>query len=132
MVSFQIVVSDPETGKAKSIELKDEKCRPLIGKKIGDIIDGALIGMPGYKLQITGGTDVDGFPMKPGVSGARKVSILMSRGVGMRPRKKRKGLRLRKTVRGEVISEFIRQINMKIVEKPKKKKKEKEKKAEKS
>ena len=61
MVKFKVVVSDPEMGKSRSIEVEGARAVPLIGRKIGDVIDGAVIGMSGYKLQITGGSDRDGF-----------------------------------------------------------------------
>jgi small subunit ribosomal protein S6e len=78
--------------------------------------------MSGHKLQITGGSDKDGFPMRPNVHGGVRVRAILSEGVGFHPSKK--GERQRKTLRGNVITEDIVQINMKIVEKPKKPKKE--------
>ncbi|MCD6514196.1 MAG: 30S ribosomal protein S6e [Candidatus Asgardarchaeum sp.] len=125
MPEFKVVISDPKTGKSRQIEVKDEKARALIDKKIGDIIDGELIGVSGVKLQITGGSDIAGFPMRADIEGPIKKYILLSGGVGFRPR--RKGERRRKLVRGNTISEDIVQINMKIIypEKPKRVKKKK-------
>ncbi len=113
MPEFKIVVSDPTTGKAKQIAVSGEKARVLIGMKIGDIIDGELIGIPKKKLQITGGSDSSGFPMRPDIPGGRKMRILLSGRPGYRPREK--GIRKRKTVRGNIITEDIIQINMKIL-----------------
>ena len=125
MAKFKVVVSDPETGKSQSIELEEHKVVPLIGRKIGETIDGAILGLRGHKLLITGGTDKDGFPMHPTIHGGIRKSILLKGGVGFKP--KRKGQRKRKTLRGNVVTEEIVQINMKIIEKPKKsEKKEKE------
>ncbi|MHA1469026.1 MAG: S6e family ribosomal protein, partial [Candidatus Asgardarchaeia archaeon] len=82
-------------------------------------------GVSGVKLQITGGSDIAGFPMRADIEGPIKKYILLSGGVGFRPR--RKGERRRKLVRGNTISEDIVQINMKIIypEKPKRVKKKK-------
>jgi len=123
MAKFKVVISDPETGKAKSIDLEEDRAVPLIGKKIGDVLDGAVVGLAGYKVLITGGTDGSGFPMRPDIHGGIKTRILVSGGVGYKPRGK--GKRIRKTVRGNTITEDTAQINMKIIEKPSEKKKQK-------
>ncbi len=115
MAKFKVVVSDPKTGTAKSVEIEGENAAALIGKKIGDIVDGIILGMRGVKLQIRGGSDNSGFPMRPDIQGGVKTRVLVSSGVGFRP--KRKGERRKKTLRGNVITEDIVQINMVIVEK---------------
>jgi len=71
-------------------------------------------------VKITGGSDKDGFPMRPNIHGGVRVGAILSEGVGFHS--SRKGERKRKTLRGNVITEAIVQINMKIVEKPKGKK----------
>jgi len=123
MAKFKIVLSDPETGKAQKIELEEAKAVPLIGRKIGEIIDGTILGLSGYKIQITGGTDKDGFPMRPDIHGGVRRRVIVGSGPGFKP--KRKGERRRKMLRGNVITEEIVQINMKILEKPKMKPKKK-------
>ena len=124
MAKFKIVLSDPETGKAQKIELEGTKAAPLIGRRIGDIMDGTILGLSGYKIQITGGTDKDGFPIRPDIHGGVRTKVIVSSGPGFKP--KRKGERRRKMLRGNIITEEIVQINMKILEKPKvKEKKEK-------
>jgi len=123
---FKVNVSDPETGTCKTVEIEGEKAVPLLGLKIGDIIDGAILGLPGHKIQITGGSDKDGFPMRPDVHGGVRAYIILSDKPGFRP--KFKGHRERKRVRGNVITEDIVQVNVKIVEKPKPKAKRKRKK----
>ena len=120
MAKFKVIVSDPEEGTSKTVELEDARAVPLIGKKIGDIIDGSVVGLPGFKVQITGGSDKDGFPMRPNVHGGVRRSVVLSGGVGFNP--KNDGERRRKRVRGNVITDEIVQVNMKIVEKPKGKK----------
>jgi len=120
MAKFKIVISDPKTGTSKSVESEGPRAVPLIGRKLGDIIDGAVVGMSGYKLRITGGSDKDGFPMRPNVHGGVRTSVILTQGVGFHP--SREGERRRKTLRGNTITEDIIQINMKIVERPKEKK----------
>ena len=83
------------------------------GKKIGDKIDGSAIGLDNYELVITGGSDKQGFPMRKGVHGTARKKLLLSGGPGYRPR--RKGVRRRKSVRGEVVSPEIAQLNLKVV-----------------
>ncbi len=123
MAKFKVIISDPETGKARSVELEGERAVPLIGRRIGDVIDGAVVGLSGYKVLITGGTDSSGFPMRPDIHGGIKTRVLLGKGVGYRARGARKDRR-RKTVRGNMITEDIAQINMKIIERPGKAEKE--------
>ena len=101
--------------------MEEAQAVPLISRKLGEVIDGAAVKMSGYKLMITGGSDRDGFPMRPNVHGGVRVGAILSEGVGFHPT--RRGERKRKTIRGNVITEAIVQVNMKIVEKPKKSKK---------
>ncbi len=113
-MEFRVVISDPKTGKAYQKVVEGANANRLIGKQIGDIISGTVVELPpDYELQITGGTDRDGFPMRPDLPGSGRRRLLLSGGVGFRP--KEKGLRRRKTVRGRVISKDIIQINMKVV-----------------
>jgi len=127
MAKFKIIISDPETGKSQLVEVEESQAVPLIGRKLGEVIDGAAVKLSGYKLKITGGSDKDGFPMRPNIHGGVRVRAILSEGVGFHP--SQKGERKRKTLRGNVITDAIVQINMKIVEKPKKSKKEKKPKA---
>jgi small subunit ribosomal protein S6e len=128
MAKFKTIISDPETGKSRFVEVEGTQAVPLIGRKLGEVIDGSVVKMSGHKLKITGGSDKDGFPMRPNVHGGVRVEAILSEGVGFQP--SQKGERQRKTLRGDVITEDIVQINMKIVEKPEKAKKPKGKKKE--
>ncbi len=110
---FKVNISDPQSGKTFKSEVKDPQARRLLGLRIGDTFDGGIVGLPGYELQITGGTDRDGFPMRSDLTGTGRYNVLLARGPGYRPR--RKGERRRKKVRGNTISEAIVQINTKIV-----------------
>lgn len=117
MAKFKVIVSDPETGTSKVVELQEARASPLIGKRIGEVLDGAAVDLPAHKIQIMGGSDKDGFPMRPSVHGGVRRSIVLSGGVGFNPTNE--GMRRRKTIRGNVITDEIVQINAKIVEKPK-------------
>ena len=117
MAKFKVIVSDPETGTSKTVELQEARASPLIGRRIGEVMDGAAVDLPAHKIQIMGGSDKDGFPMRPSVHGGVRRSIVLSGGVGFNPTNE--GMRRRKTIRGNVITDEIVQINAKIVEKPK-------------
>jgi small subunit ribosomal protein S6e len=119
MAKFKIIVSDPQTGKSQVVELEGSRAVPLISRRLGETIDGSVIGQGGHKLRITGGCDKDGFPMRPDIHGGVRTNTILSGGVGFHP--KREGERRRKTIRGNVITEEIAQINMTIMEKPQKK-----------
>jgi small subunit ribosomal protein S6e len=113
VMPFKVVVADPEKGKSYKLEARDPDARRLIGLRVGDKFGGELVGLPGYELQLTGGTDRDGFPMRADVSGSGRASVLLASGPGFSPR--RRGERRRKMVRGCRISEAIVQVNAKIV-----------------
>jgi len=113
-MEFRVVISDPKTGKAYQKTITGANANRLIGKQIGDTVSGTIVDLPpDYELQITGGSDKDGFPMRPDIPGAVRKKILLSGGIGFKP--KERGLRKRKIVRGRVISKDIVQVNMKIV-----------------
>lgn len=118
-----LIISDPETGRSQKVELEDNRMGPLVGRRIGEVIDGTVADLAGHKLQLTGGTDKDGIPMRPDVHGSAKSRIILSGGVGYKP--KRKGERKRVVVRGNTVSVDTTFLNFKIVEKPKGKKKAK-------
>jgi small subunit ribosomal protein S6e len=77
-------------------------------------VDADILGLGGYGLEIRGGSDTDGTPMRKDVSGAVRKRILITSPPGYRP--KEKGKRRRKSVRGNEISPEISQINVKIKE----------------
>lgn len=109
MVKF--VINDPKTGKSIQKEMEDKTVSGIIGKKIGDEIDAGLLGLPGYKVTITGGSDKDGFGMRKDVEGATRKKILIAHGPGY---KFNKGIRRRKSIRGNTISTETAQVNAKI------------------
>ncbi|MCD4846165.1 MAG: 30S ribosomal protein S6e [Methanosarcinales archaeon] len=114
MPDFRVIVSDGDKGAAYQIEVSDNQANMFIGKKIGDMMDGDVLKLPGYSLQITGGTDKDGFPMRKGLSGPNRRNILISSGVGFKSPVK--GMRRRRAIRGEEISSVIGQINVVVAQ----------------
>ena len=108
MAKSKLIVSDPETGKATMLELTPDQFRVFNGLKLCSDLDGASLGLEG-KIRLTGGSDSAGFPMRSDVHGGVKKYVLLSRGVGLR--EKYDGLKKRKMVRGNTITEDIYQIN---------------------
>lgn len=113
MATFQVVVADPETGISYEAEVDGQDANRFLGREIGESIDGEAVGLSGYELEITGGSDVSGRPMRADVAGSETEAILLSGGTGYQPR--RDGERRRVTVRGREVGEDTRQINAVIV-----------------
>ena len=104
----------PGKGLSKLIEIDEKKSRLFETKKIGESINGGLIGFPNYEFEITGGSDSSGFPMRKDVHGPVKKRILVSkRGIGYKP--VRKGEKRRKMVRGNEITFDMTLINLKVL-----------------
>ena len=129
-MAFKINISE-KSGKTYKIETEAEG---LIDKELKQKVDGKEISpdLEGYEFEITGASDKAGFTAMEEVQGIGLKKVLLTYGKGMksRPRKegkkkqlckKPKGLRLRRTVRGKVISPAIVQINLKILKEGKKK-----------
>ena len=116
MAKFKVIVSDPEAGTSKVIELEEARAAPFIGRRLGETVDGSAVDLPAHTVQILGGSDKDGVPMRGNVHGGVRRRVVLSGGAGFSPKKK--GERRRKTVRGNIITDEIVQINMKIVERP--------------
>jgi len=112
MAKFKIIVSDPQTSKVSVVELEGAKAQPLVGRELGEVIDGSVVGISSAKVQITGGSDKDGSPMRPGVHGGAKKYVILSSGSGFKSTSD--GERRRKMVRGEMITDETYQLNMKI------------------
>lgn len=115
-MAFKLVISEGE--KSHQLEVDAAQSKNLTGLKIGDEIDASIVGLNGYKLKITGGSDKNGFPMKKDVEGQRRIKSLLSGGIGFKP--KMDGQRRRKTIRGNTISDDVVQINTIVTEKGKK------------
>jgi len=117
MAQFKLILSDPKTGKSEVHELKDATAQPLVGRKIGETIDGATIGLTG-KILISGGSDRAGFPMRADVQGGGKNYVLLTGGVGLKSDVQ--GGKKRKLVRGNTLTEEIYQVNATKAEEPSK------------
>jgi len=109
MVDMKLVINDVKTGKS----YKKEANVDLAGVKIGDKVDGGKLGLKGYELQFTGGSDSAGFPMRIDIDGPNRKKALLGSGQGVNI--KRKGMKLRKTVRGNTIGVKTVQVNLKVV-----------------
>lgn len=116
---FKVTISDIKGGKCYQKEFSEEETKGLIGKRIGDTFRGEVLGLTGYELMITGGSDRQGFAMRKDVEGAARKKVLLAKPPGYRP--KSEGIRRRKSVRGNTISEAILQINTKVIKAGKKK-----------
>jgi small subunit ribosomal protein S6e len=114
---LKIVLSDPKKKKAHNIELDETKSNSILGHKIGDSISGKDLGLTGYEIQITGGSDKDGTPMKRTVHGAVRTRVLLKGGQGYR--QKEQGIIKRKLVRGNVVTSDIVQVNAVVVKRGK-------------
>ena len=112
MAEFKAVISDPKDGMSYQTPVSGHHANSLIGKRIGDVVDGIFVGLPGYKLEITGGSDKDGFPMRKDLPGPRRKKLLMSKSIGFNALEG--GLRRRKNVRGNTIAPDTLQVNFKI------------------
>jgi small subunit ribosomal protein S6e len=128
-MAFKINISE-KSGKTYKLEAEAEG---LIDKELEDVVLGNEIfeDLEGYELKITGTSDKSGFTSLKSVSGIGLKRVLLSYEKGMKKKPKKegkkeysnsnpKGLRLRKTIRGRVISDAIRQINMIVVKQGKK------------
>ena len=118
MVAFKIVIGTKD-GKCVQKDVAEPDAKNLIGKKVGEVIKGELIGLTGYEFEISGGSDYAGFPMRKDVAGMGRKRILAVAGVGLK--KKAKGIRVRKTVCGNTIHANISQVNLKVLKEGKEK-----------
>lgn len=107
------VIGEVFAASAFQVRVSEDVASKLIGLRIGDKVDGRLIGFPNVTLEVRGGADLAGFPMRADVEGAVKKYLLLSSGTGFRPKKK--GERRRKLIRGNTISPDIVQINTVVV-----------------
>jgi small subunit ribosomal protein S6e len=113
MVEFKVVVNDTKNGKSHNVQISGHHANSLIGKKIGDEVDGIFVSLPGYKLEITGGTDKNGFTMRKDFPGMGRRRLLLSDSLGFNSKKN--GLRRKKSIRGNTINQDIVQVNMKVI-----------------
>jgi small subunit ribosomal protein S6e len=136
---FVAVVNDTDPtcgGKSYSLKISGNNHAQLLGKKIGDTVDGIFVGegeqtLSGYKLQITGGSDKTGTPLRRDLEGGSRQAVLVTQSVGFkghnlvfktkggekkRFRYKPDGLRKRRYFRGNTVNQDTRQINLKVID----------------
>jgi len=113
MAEYQVVVADPEDGTTHQFEIDGQDANRFAGREIGETVDGNAVGLDGYELEITGGSDRSGRPMRPDVNGPGTKAVLLTGGTGYEPTVD--GERKRVTVRGSEVSDDTRQINARIV-----------------
>lgn len=109
-MELKIVINDPKQGKSYKTVMPENL---YINKKIGDKIAGEDLGLQGYELQITGGSDSTGFGMRADLPITGKKKLLLTGGVGIHLNEK--GMQKRKTVAGAIVSNLTASLNMKIV-----------------
>ncbi len=137
--TFIAVVNDTDpknSGNSYKTSISGNNMSQFLGKKIGDMIDGIFVGegdktLAGYKLEITGGSDKTGTPMRSDLQGGSRQSVLVTASTGFkghdlvhktkggekkRFRYKPDGMRKRRFFRGNTISQDTRQINLKVIE----------------
>ena len=114
MADFTVVVADPDEGATHQRAVDGQDANRFIGRSIGDEVDGSAVGLDGYTVEITGGSDTAGRPMREDVAGSALTSILVDGGTGFEPT--REGERKRVTVRGREVGDETRQINATIAE----------------
>ena len=93
--SFKAVVNDTDPksgGRSFAMDITGANYNHFLGKKIGDSVDGMFVGdedttLNGYKLEITGGSDVTGRAMRPDLDGSGVKSVLITAGVGYKGKK---------------------------------------------
>lgn len=112
-MAFKVNIS--EKGKTFHIETDNEE---LIGKKIGENIEGSLVSgdLSGYELEIKGTSDKSGFPGVNDLEGGTLKKILLTKGKYLK-KVPHKGFRRKKTVRGNQISADTIQINTNVLKK---------------
>jgi len=113
MATFTVVVGDPETGDTHQFEVEGQSANRFMGREIGDEVDGGPVGLDGYTLELTGGSDETGRPMRGDVAGTGLKEVLLEGDTGFEPT--RDGERKRVTVRAREIADDVAQINAKIV-----------------
>ena len=111
MAEVKFIINDPKTGKSYQKALEDN---PYINKKVGDKVSGSDIGLNGYELEIKGGSDKSGCPIRYDMPGFGKKKALLSSGPAVKGLKK--GQRIKKTVVGNMINADIVQLNLKVIQ----------------
>ena len=112
MAEFQVAVADPDDGTTYQFDVEGQDANRFLGREIGADVDGGSVGLSGYTLEITGGSDDAGRPMREDVAGPDLKALLLDGGTGFNPSKE--GERRRITVRGREVSDATSQVNARI------------------
>ena len=112
MVELKVVVSDPKTGRAYNVDASTGAAGAIVGKNIGDEVDAGTLGLAGYKIKITGGSDRTGTPARKSLPGAGRKRLLLAGGVGFHPVVE--GERKRKLIRSHQITQDFVQVNARV------------------
>lgn len=129
-MAFKVNIAE-KSGKTFHLESDSEE---FLEKELHSKINGKDVAsdLEGYEFEITGTSDSSGFTSLDNVEGTGLKRVLLTYGKAMHRRPRRegkkkvsnftpKGLRMRKTVRGKIISPAIVQINLKILKEGNKK-----------
>jgi small subunit ribosomal protein S6e len=115
MPTFQVVVGDPESGDSYTFDVDGQAANRFIGRELGEEVDGSAVSLDGYTLELTGGSDDAGRPMREDVAGSSLTEIMLAEhSTGYH--QDRDGERRRVTVRGREITEAVVQINATVSE----------------
>jgi len=112
MAEFKVVVADPKSGRAYNVDASGGAAGALVGRKIGEEVDAGPLGLAGYRVQITGGSDRTGTPSNSNLPGAGRKKLLVAGGTGYHPRME--GQRRRKMLRSKEITADFVQVNAKV------------------
>lgn len=102
------------TTEGQTFQTEVEETSQLVGKEVGDELEGGIIGLNGYTLKITGGSDKSGIPMRKSIEGSERQRVMIGDGQGIN--EDEDGVRRRKSVRGKMVSDEIQQLNTTVVE----------------
>jgi small subunit ribosomal protein S6e len=108
-MEVKLVINNTNGGKSYSKVLTQGELENFTGKRLGEELDLSFIGLDGYSGRITGGSYMTGTPMRKDIDGIGLKKILSKWGVGNKT-----GVRRRKSVAGNTISQFTSQINVAI------------------
>ncbi len=108
---MNIVIAEPKSGRSANKKTEEPV---FLNRRIGEEVSLDALGLAGFRAKITGGSDKQGFPMKPSMHGTARKKALLKKGTGFRATVK--GQMKRKNVRGNVVSPETQQLNLVITQ----------------
>lgn len=112
-MTIKLDIGDPKSKRTFHVEVSGEG---FLGKKIGETVKGAAIkefNLGDFEFIITGFSHMTGIPGLKKYPGSNLKKVLLTRGPGMKA-KKPQGLRMKKTIHGNNITDQIVQVNLKV------------------